>query len=302
MNDRATEPVSEANAAAPPPPAPEVRRVGGSPRKIIGSPLPRTTRILLGVIPLVVLGALYVYYSWERHQENPMDRLMPNLAQLKAGLLEIVTPDKRTEKVWLLVDTQASLWRLAQGMGWGLSIAVALGVLMGVFSTVHALLSPVVTALAKVPPLALLPIIFIFLGVDESSKIVLLALGIAPTLTNDITLTTRAIPRNSIVKAFTLGASTTEVVLKVIVPQILPRIIDSIRLTIGPAWIFLIASEAISADSGLGYRIYVVQRQLAMNVILPYVVWIAVLGMMMDYALEALSRWGFPWAHVPKGD
>jgi len=300
VNERATEEIEKGSAAAPSPSP--VRPASASPRKIIGSPLPRTTRILLGVIPIVLLAAAYVYFSWERHQENPMDRLMPNLAQLKAGLLEISTPDKRTEKVWLLVDTQASLWRLAQGMGWGLGIAVVLGVLMGVFSTVNALLSPVVTALAKVPPLALLPIIFIFLGVDESSKIVLLALGIAPTLTNDITLTARSIPRNSIIKAFTLGASTTEVLLKVIFPQILPRIIDSIRLTIGPAWIFLIASEAISADSGLGYRIYVVQRQLAMNVILPYVVWIAVLGMLMDYALEALSRWGFPWAHVPKGD
>jgi NitT/TauT family transport system permease protein len=273
-----------------------------TPRKLIGSPLSSTTRLALGVVPIVLLAVLYAYFSWKRHEENPMDRLMPNLTQLKTGLTEITSRDKRTEQIWLLVDTQASLERLARGMGWGLGIAAVLGLLMGVFSTVHALLSPVVTALAKVPPLALLPIIFIFLGVDESSKIVLLALGIAPTLTNDIALTARGIPRNSIVKAFTLGASTTEVVLKVILPQILPRILDSIRLTIGPAWIFLIAAEAIASDSGLGYRIYVVQRQLAMNVIVPYVLWIAVLGMIMDYGLAALSRWGFPWAHVPKGD
>ena len=274
----------------------------GKPRKIIGSPLHPTRRLLLGVLPILVLVVLYIYFSRERHLENPLDRLMPNLEQIRAGLREISTPDKRTEKVWLIVDTLASLERLAKGMGAGLFIAIVLGLVMGIFSTAHALLSPVVTALAKVPPLALLPIIFIFLGVDESSKIVLLALGIAPTLTNDIALTAQAIPRNMIVKAFTLGASTTEVVIKVILPQILPRMIDSIRLTIGPAWIFLIASEAISADSGLGYRIYVVQRQLAMNVILPYVIWIALIGMAMDYGLAAASRWAYPWAHVPKGD
>ncbi|MEJ7731945.1 MAG: ABC transporter permease [Polyangiaceae bacterium] len=285
-------------------PGPEIERSARSskPRKIIGTPLPQLTRILLGALPVVLLVVAYIWYSHQRHLENPMDRLMPNLTQLQTGLKEIVTPDKRTETVWLYVDTKASLVRLATGMAWGLGIALLLGVLMGIFSTVHAIFSPVVTALAKVPPLALLPIIFIFLGVDESSKIVLLALGIAPTLTNDVTLTARAIPRNVIVKAYTLGGTTTEVVLKVIVPQILPRIIDSVRLTIGPAWIFLIASEAISADSGLGYRIYVVQRQLAMNIILPYVLWIAVLGMAMDYGLEALSKWAYPWAHVPKGD
>jgi len=276
--------------------------VTGKLRKIIGSPLHPTQRMLLGLVPILVIVVLYVYFSHERHVENPLDRLMPNLEQIRAGLREISTPDKRTEKVWLIVDTLASLERLAKGMGAGLFIAIVLGLVMGIFSTAHALLSPVVTALAKVPPLALLPIIFIFLGVDESSKIVLLALGIAPTLTNDIALTAQAIPRNMIVKAFTLGASTTEVVIKVILPQILPRMIDSIRLTIGPAWIFLIASEAISADSGLGYRIYVVQRQLAMNVILPYVIWIALIGMAMDYGLAAASRWAYPWAHVPKGD
>jgi NitT/TauT family transport system permease protein len=269
-------------------------------RKLIGTPLPSLWRVALGVLPVVLLVVAYAYFSHQRQVENPMDRLMPGVSKLWAGVEEITTPDKRTGEVWLWVDTLASMKRLGQGLGAGLSIACVLGVLMGIFSTVRSLLSPLVTALAKVPPLALLPIIFIFLGVDESSKVVLIALGVAPTLTNDIALAGQAIPRNTVVKAYTLGASTSEVVVKVILPQILPRITDSIRLTIGPAWIYLIAAEAISADSGLGYRIYVVQRQLAMNVILPYVVWIALIGLVLDYGLAALSRWGFPWAHAVK--
>jgi NitT/TauT family transport system permease protein len=269
-------------------------------RKIVGTPLANRWRILLGVIPIVVLLGLYAWVSHQRQLENPMDRLTPGLTQLRAGLSEITTPDKRTETVWIVVDTAASLERLAKGMGAGLSIAIVLGLLMGIFSTARALFSPIVTALAKIPPLALLPIIFILLGVDESSKIVLIALGIAPTLANDVALTAAAIPRETVVKAYTLGATTTEVALKVILPQIVPRILDSIRLTVGPAWVFLIAAEAISSDSGLGYRIYVVQRQLAMNVILPYVVWIAILGMAMDYGLYWLSRRWYPWAHAEK--
>jgi NitT/TauT family transport system permease protein len=274
--------------------------VSARPRKLIGTPLPQWRRVLLGALPVVLLIAAYAYFAHQRHIENPMDRLMPGLTKLWAGIQEVTTADKRSGEVWLWVDTVASLERLGKGLGAGLGIACVLGVLMGIFSTVRAIFSPVVTALAKVPPLALLPIIFIFLGVDESSKIVLIALGVAPTLTNDITLVGQSIPRNTIVKAYTLGASTSEVVVKVILPQILPRMLDSIRLTIGPAWIYLIASEAISADSGLGYRIYVVQRQLAMNVILPYVVWIALIGLVLDYGLAALSRWGFSWAHAQK--
>ncbi len=271
-------------------------------RRLIGSPLPPFTQFFLGLLPVVVALVLYAGLSHARHVENPMDRLLPNITQLRNGFVEITQRDKRTDTVWLYVDTIASLERLAKGMAAGVGIAVVLGVAMGIFSTVRALLSPSVTALAKVPPLALLPIIFIFLGVDESSKIVLIALGIAPTLTNDIALTAHEIPRNTIVKGYTLGATTAEVAIKVIVPQILPRMLDSIRLTIGPAWIYLIASEAISSDSGLGYRIYVVQRQLAMNIILPYVAWIAIIGIIMDYGLAVVSQWAFPWAHAVKSD
>lgn len=266
--------------------------------KLVGTALERRTRIILGIIPLVLLASLYAYVSHQRHIENPLDRLMPGFDQLVAGLRDITTPDRRTGDVWLYKDTLASLGRLGQGMTLGIGIAVTVGVLSGIFSTVRAALSPLTTALAKVPPLALLPIVFIFLGVEESSKVVLIALGIAPTLANDVALTASGVPREMIVKAYTLGASTPEVVAKVIVPQIMPRLLDSVRLTIGPAWIFLIAAEAISADSGLGYRIYVVQRQLAMNVILPYVCWIALLGVAMDWGLLALSRWLYPWARL----
>ncbi len=271
-------------------------------KKMIGSPIGRLPRVVLGVLPFAILCVLYVHASQQRHIENPLDRLLPNYDQLVSGLKQIVTPDKRTETIWLQVDTAASLRRLGQGMGIGVLVATIFGLLTGIFSTMRALFSPLITALATVPPLALLPILFIFLGVDESSKIVLIALGIAPTLANDIALSGQSIPRNTIVKAYTLGASTSEVAIKVVLPQIFPRIIESIRLSIGPAWIFLIASEAISADSGLGYRIYVVQRQLAMNIILPYVIWIALLGLGMDYCLGAISRLCFRWANDAKGD
>lgn len=268
------------------------------PHKLIGSPLSTKRTIILGILPFVLLATAYFTGSHLRHLDNPMDRLLPNLGQLGAGLVEIVTPDRRTDEVWLWVDTWASLERLAKGMGSGVVIAACLGLSMGVFSTVRAIFGPIITSLAKVPPLAILPIIFILLGVDEISKIVLIALGVIPTLTNDICLAVRAVPRNMVIKGYCLGGSTSEVALKVVLPQSLPRIIDSIRLMIGPAWIFLIAAEAISADSGLGYRIYVVQRQLAMNVILPYVLWIAILGVAMDFGLALLSRRFFPWAHA----
>jgi NitT/TauT family transport system permease protein len=70
-----------------------------------------------------------------------------------------------------------------------------------------------------------------------------------------------------------------------------------VRLSLGPAWLFLIAAEAIASENGLGYRIFLVRRYLAMDVILPYVAWITLIAFVSDLALAALSRKAFPWAH-----
>ncbi len=83
-------------------------------------------------------------------------------------------------------------------------------------------------------------------------------------------------------------------------PQILPRLIDTLRLQIGPAWLFLIAAEAISSEAGLGYRIFLVRRYLAMDVIFPYVLWITLLAVGTDYILNRLRIGIFPWSELEK--
>ena len=146
-----------------------------------------------------------------------------------------------------------------------------------------------------VPPLALLPILFIVMGLGEASKITLIVIGTALKLVRDLALRVAEIPREQIIKAQTLGASTWQIAMRVVLPQMLPRLIDAVRLEIGPAWLFLIAAEAIAADSGLGYRIFLVRRYLSMDVIIPYVIWITILAFAMDAALRFLQRKAFPW-------
>jgi NitT/TauT family transport system permease protein len=82
----------------------------------------------------------------------------------------------------------------------------------------------------------------------------------------------------------------------VVLPQLWPRLIDSLRLSMGSAWLFLIAAEAIASTEGLGYRIFLVRRYLAMDVILPYVVWITLLAVLTDLALRVLRARAFRWA------
>jgi NitT/TauT family transport system permease protein len=170
-----------------------------------------------------------------------------------------------------------------------------LGIMIGLLPIMSATFGPVVAVASMVPPLALLPILFIIMGLGDAAKIALIVIGTTLKLVRDVALRVGDLPREQLIKAQTLGASTWQIGTRVVLPQMLPRLIDAVRLEIGPAWLFLIAAEAIAADSGLGYRIFLVRRYLAMDVIIPYVIWITLLAFLMDLALRILQRKAFPW-------
>ena len=121
-----------------------------------------------------------------------------------------------------------------------------------------------------------------------------------PVMVRDLAAHVGAIPEEQLIKAQTLGASTWQTALRVALPQAMPRLFMAVSLALGPAWVFLISAEAIAADVGLGYRIFLVRRYLSMDIIIPYVVWISLLAVLMDVALTLISRRTFPWAY-PKG-
>jgi NitT/TauT family transport system permease protein len=173
-------------------------------------------------------------------------------------------------------------------------MVLAIGI--GVVPRVRAFLSPLLNTVAMIPPLAVLPILFIVLGLEETSKIALIVIGIAPCVARDLALRVAELPKEQIIKVQTLGASTWQLVLRVVLPQLWPRLIDSLRLSMGSAWLFLIAAEAIASTEGLGYRIFLVRRYLAMDVILPYVVWITLLAVLTDLGLRLLRARAFRWA------
>jgi NitT/TauT family transport system permease protein len=166
---------------------------------------------------------------------------------------------------------------------------------MGLRPVLKDLFGDFLTFLSMVPPLAVLPILFIALGVDELAKVSLIFLGVFPVVARDMLLTVEKIPREQITKAVTLGASKWSVIYRIVMPQVMPRLIDNIRLALGAAWLFLIAAEAIAATEGLGYRIFLMRRYLAMDVILPYVFWIVALGFSMDWLLRALVARRYGW-------
>ncbi len=256
----------------------------------------KKTNIILLLLPFILLVATYLAASHIRHQENPQDKLLPSATQIVKAIDRVaLTEDRRTGKYLLWTDTLASLKRLAIGVAAAAFFGLLIGLNMGIYPGFRSLSFSFITFFSMIPPLAILPIIFISFGVDEFAKIMLIFIGIFPIISRDIFLTVRKLPQEQITKALTLGASSLGVTYRIILPQILPRLIDAIRLSLGAAWLFLIAAEAIAAMDGLGYRIFLVRRYLAMDVIIPYVLWITLLGFLFDLILRTIINKRFAW-------
>jgi NitT/TauT family transport system permease protein len=259
----------------------------------------RGAGILLALLPFVLIAIVYTIGSAERRAANADDKVLPPFSQMAETFVRLATEsDRRTGDYVLWTDTEASLERLLTGLVIATSIGLVFGLALGLLPLMSATFGPLVAVLSMIPPMALLPILFITFGLGDLSKVVLIVFGVAPFMMRDLALSVAAIPREQLIKAQTLGASTWQVAIRVVLPQIMPRLIEAVRLSLGPAFLFLIAAEAIAADVGLGYRIFLVRRYLQMEVILPYVAWITLIAYLMDFALSRLARSAFAWAYV----
>jgi len=252
--------------------------------------------------------ALYVQFSIARHRENPEDRVVPSLSQLvqgiKASVLEPAEEDEpievsaglfwRLRHSMLFKDTIASARRFLIALAL-LVPAVLLGLHMAVFPFADVIFLRFVLFFDKIVALSLLPILFIVFGIEEWSKIMLMVIGVAPTLILDTNNIARSVPREQIVKAFTLKSTNADVAYRIVLKQMLPQIINSVRLNLKPLALFLFAGEMIASTDGLAYRIAIMRRHMGMDIILPYLLWVALLLFLMDGLLRFANRRLHPW-------
>lgn len=267
--------------------------------RIINRRPSRPTALLLALIPFVATIIVYAVASHYRRLDNPSDKLLPSLSQMGEAFARLAfQPDRRSGDYLLWTDTADSLLRLGSGVGISVLIALVLGLGIGFIPHMRAALAPYVASISLIPPITILPILFITFGLGEAAKIALIVVGTAPVMTRSTAQAVMEIPTEMIIKAQTLGASVWQMLTRVVLPQILPKLVTAIRLGLVPAWIFLISAEAIASTSGLGYRIFLVRRYLAMDIILPYVAWITLLAYVIDRLLYWFSRRAFRWAYL----
>ena len=266
-------------------------------RRLINRRPGRGMAASLSMLPFILVVCAYLYYSHARLLENPGDKLLPAPTTIAATVHRFAfEEDERSGAYLFWTDTRASLQRLLVALSISALGVLCLGLAIGVLPYLRAAVAPFVAAVSLIPPLAILPILFIVVGLGEVAKVTLIVVGVAPIIVRDLAMRTAELPSEQIIKAQTLGASTWQLVIRVVLPQMWPRLIDALRLSLGSAWLFLIAAEAIASTEGLGYRIFLVRRYLAMDVILPYVAWITVLAFTMDWLLRMLRAKAFAWA------
>ncbi|HLH41877.1 MAG TPA: ABC transporter permease subunit [Bryobacteraceae bacterium] len=240
----------------------------------------------------------YFYVAVQRHRENPDDRVMPTVSQMVQAFRDAAS--KPAEEDDLSAGSMLRKDSIATGRRFLISVAllvpaVLLGLHMAMFPYVGALFLRFFQFFDKIVALSLLPIIFIAFGIDELSKIMLIVIGVAPTIILDTFHLSKSVPRETIVKAFTLGAGDFGIAYRVVFKQILPRVLNSIRLNLKAVMLFLFAGEMIASTDGLAYRIALLRRHMGMDTIIPYVLWVALLLFLVDWGMNFLNRKLHPW-------
>lgn len=223
-------------------------------------------------------------------------------AQVEGKQVNIYERWKNSATREYLKQGESLLWQDTKASGKRILIAmmfifagIYVGLFMGAFPYAEKLLYRFVLFFDKIPAIAVLPILFIVFGLGETSKIALIVIGVAPTVILDTYLKVKEVHDEQLVKGMTLGASQSEIVFRIIYPQIIPKVLDTVRLNFKSVILFLIAGEALAAEAGIGYRIFVVRRYMDMATIFPYVVWISMLAFFVDMAFRSWIKSKYQW-------
>ncbi|WP_406678599.1 ABC transporter permease [Moorella sp. ACPs] len=195
----------------------------------------------------------------------------------------------------LISDIGISFFRVTTGFLLAAAVGVPLGILMGSLKVAEAFFEPLLAFFRYMPASAFIPLTIIWLSIFEAQKIGVVFIGIFFQLVLMIMDVTQNVPQDLIDTAYTLGARPLEVFRRVLLPAALPGIMDTLRVTLGWAWTYVIVAELVAANSGLGFLIMNAGRQLSTPDMFVGILTIGVLGIICDMAFKALNRLLFPW-------
>ncbi len=239
-----------------------------------------------------VIGLLVLFVAWCIITYGGL--VSPIFLPTPTAIIEAGVRAVQDGTLW--ADTKASVYRIM--VGWLIStlFALPIGLLMGNFKFFEALFEPPIDFIRYMPAVAFVPLSILWTGVGDTQKFVILFIG---TFFQEVLMVAdnvKHVPREIINVSYTFGLSKWEVLTQVILPYAMPGIMDTLRITLGWAWTYLVVAELVAAKVGLGYSIMRAQRYLQTDKIILGILVIGLLGLITDYSFKFASEVLFPWA------
>lgn len=195
-----------------------------------------------------------------------------------------------------LGDLQASIMRVGSGFLLAALISTPLGIAMGAFAAIRALFEPIIGIVRYMPAPAFAPLLIVYLGVGEAPKIALIFIGVVFFNTLMIMDAVKFVPKHLLEATYTLGGSRWQTLSQVIVPYVVPNILDTFRINMAAAWNLVVVAELLAATAGLGKRIELARKVLGIDTIFAYLIVLGVIGFLIDLSLQWLLKASCKWA------
>ena len=256
---------------------------------VIRGELSRRTYWLLALVGLLLpMGAW-----WWLSISGLMDKVfMPGPVDVLMRTLTWFKDDN------LMSDVAISTYRVFAGFILSALLAIPLGVMIGTYQPMKAMLEPLTDFIRYMPAVAFIPLVMLWIGIDEGSKVAIIFIGTFFQMVLMVAEDIRRVPINQIEAANTMGAHRGEIVSLVIIPSAKPALLDTLRVTMGWAWTYLVVAELVAANSGLGYSILRAQRFMQTDKIFAGIILIGLIGLSIDQLFRWLHRKSFPWLHA----
>lgn len=190
-------------------------------------------------------------------------------------------------------DIKVSVYRITVAYLIASTMAIAIGPLMGMSARIEAALEPLFDFIRYMPVVAFVTLTVIWVGTGDAAKFLLIWMGTFFQQALMMADAVRQVPQPMVHLGETLGMSRTQILLRIVFPAAWPRIYDSLRMTLGWAWTWLVVAELVAASAGLGYRLTVAKRYFATDTIFGYLLILGLLGLLFDQGMRALGRFLF---------
>ena len=242
---------------------------------------------ILSVTVLAVLWVLSSIYEWV----NPIFWPAPGAVWDK--LVTISSEGYRNFTLWEHIGW--SLYRILMGFGLGCLVGIPLGFAMGLSRIMRGMFDPIVEFFRPIPPLAFIPLVIIWSGIGERSKILLLFLAALWIMAIAARAGVSSVKLSKIHAAYTLGVNRRQLLFRVILPNALPEIFTGMRVAMGVCWGTVVAAELVAAESGVGFMIMVASTFLSTDIVVMGVIIIGIVGYGIDILMRKLEARLIPW-------